>query len=98
LKGIQIILIVKTKSLIFGKLAIQQGLPTYAECGGLMYLSRKITYQGKSHKMVGVIQADTIMTPKPIGRGYVQLTPNNEHPWNKVAPTIYAHEFLFDFP
>lgn len=77
------------------KLAIQQGLPTYAECGGLMYLSRKITYQGKSHKMVGVIQADTIMTPKPIGRGYVQLTPNNEHPWNKVAPTIYAHEFHY---
>ncbi|AYQ57411.1 cobyrinic acid a,c-diamide synthase [Bathymodiolus thermophilus thioautotrophic gill symbiont] len=77
------------------KLNIQQGLPTYAECGGLMYLSRKITYQGKSHKMVGVIQADTIMTSRPIGRGYVQLAPSNEHPWNEVAPTIYAHEFHY---
>ncbi|SMN14735.1 Cobyrinic acid A,C-diamide synthase [uncultured Candidatus Thioglobus sp.] len=77
------------------KLKIEQGLPTYAECGGLMYLSRKITYQGKSHKMAGVIQADTVMTPKPIGRGYVQLEPCNDHPWKKVANKIYAHEFHY---
>jgi cobyrinic acid a,c-diamide synthase len=37
------------------KLKIEQGLPTYAECGGLMYLSQTITHQGKSHQMVGVI-------------------------------------------
>jgi cobyrinic acid a,c-diamide synthase len=41
------------------KLKIEQGLPTYAECGGLMYLSQTITHQGKSHQMVGVIQANT---------------------------------------
>ena len=62
------------------KTKIEAGLPTYAECGGLMYLSRQITHQGKTHKMVGVIEADTLMTPKPIGRGYVQLAPTNKHP------------------
>ncbi len=77
------------------KLKIEQGLPTYAECGGLMYLSRKITHQGKSHKMVGVIQADTVMTLKPIGRGYVQLEPCSEHPWENVSNKIYAHEFHY---
>jgi len=78
------------------KLKIERGLPTYAECGGLMYLSREIIHQGKSHKMVGVIQADTVMTPKPIGRGYVQLEPcSDEHPWENVADKIYAHEFHY---
>ena len=77
------------------KLKIEQGMPTYAECGGLMYLSREITHQGKSHKMVGVIQANTVMTSKPIGRGYVQLEPCNEHPWENVAGKIYAHEFHY---
>lgn len=77
------------------KASIEAGLATYAECGGLMYLSRQITHQGKSQKMVGVIQADAVMTPKPIGRGYVQLAPSSEHPWAGVAPQIYAHEFHY---
>ena len=77
------------------KLKIQAGLPSYAECGGLMYLSRKITHQGKSYTMAGVIEADTLMTKKPIGRGYVQLAPTKDHPWNGVASKIYAHEFHY---
>ena len=77
------------------KAKIEAGLPTYAECGGLMYLSRKITHQGKSHNMVGVIAADTLMTSKPIGRGYVQLAPTGSHPWSKVAKQISAHEFHY---
>jgi len=77
------------------KTKIEAGLPTYAECGGLMYLSRQITHQGKSHKMAGVIEADTVMTPKPIGRGYVQLAPTDKHPWNGVAKQISAHEFHY---
>ncbi|BAS68233.1 cobyrinate a,c-diamide synthase [Bathymodiolus septemdierum thioautotrophic gill symbiont] len=77
------------------KSKIEQGLPTYAECGGLMYLSREISHQGKTHKMVGVIKGDTVMTPKPIGRGYVQLTPTKAHPWSGVAEKIYAHEFHY---
>ena len=74
---------------------INAGLPTYAECGGLMYLTRAISYQGRTYKMVGAIQADTVMTPKPIGRGYVQLAPTKEHPWSNVSQTIYAHEFHY---
>lgn len=77
------------------KTKIQAGLPTYAECGGLMYLSRKITFNGKTHPMVGVIEADTVMTKNPIGRGYVQLSPTKNHPWQGVAKHIYAHEFHY---
>ncbi len=74
---------------------IEQGLPTYAECGGLMYLTQQITAQAGSFPMAGVIDADTNMTPKPIGRGYVQLEPTKEHPWKNVANTIFAHEFHY---
>ncbi len=71
------------------------GLPTYAECGGLMYLTNQITNNDQNHPMAGVIDADTIMTKRPIGRGYVQLESLEEHPWNGVSEKIYAHEFHY---
>jgi cobyrinic acid a,c-diamide synthase len=77
------------------KSKIEQGLPTYAECGGLMYLTNKITTNNGSYSMVGVIDADTKMTQKPIGRGYVQLAPLDSHPWKNVAKKIKAHEFHY---
>jgi cobyrinic acid a,c-diamide synthase len=77
------------------KSKIEQGLPTYAECGGLMYLTNKITTNNGSYSMVGVIDADTKMTQKPIGRGYVQLAPLDTHPWKNVSEKIKAHEFHY---
>lgn len=45
--------------------AVDEGMPIYAECGGLMYLTRSISgYKGekKARKMAGIIEADTLMT------------------------------------
>ena len=61
--------------------AIEAGLPTYAECGGLMYLSRSITWQGRTARMVGAIPGDAVMHPRPVGRGYVQLQETSAMPW-----------------
>jgi cobyrinic acid a,c-diamide synthase len=47
--------------------AVWEGKPVYAECGGLMYLTRSISgYKGeeKARKMAGIIEADTLMTGK----------------------------------
>lgn len=63
------------------KQAIENGLPAYVECGGLMYLSRSIAYQGNTYQMVGAIEGDVKMHDKPIGRGYVHLKENETHPW-----------------
>jgi cobyrinic acid a,c-diamide synthase len=87
------------------KMAIDNGLPTYAECGGLMYLARSIEWphhkKTEKHTMVGSIDADIIMEPRPQGRGYVRLQETTAHPWPKPAnnpensTVINAHEFHY---
>ena len=80
------------------RVAIEAGLPTYAECGGLMYLSRSISWQGRTAQMVGAIPGDTVMHPRPVGRGYVQLVESAAMPWaprnaaTRATP-LRGHEF-----
>ena len=57
--------------------AIEAGLPAYAECGGLMYLARSLSWHGEKREMAGVIAADVVMHEKPVGRGYVRLAPTS---------------------
>jgi cobyrinic acid a,c-diamide synthase len=80
------------------KQSIENGMPAYAECGGLMYLSRSIEYHGRTYNMVGAIPGDVKMHDKPIGRGYVHLKEDAAHPWprpNAPAKQIKAHEFHY---
>ena len=79
------------------KAAIEAGLPAYAECGGLMYLSRSLKWKGTRCEMVGVVPGDTVMHERPQGRGYVRLNATPEHPWGNIAAdaTISAHEFHY---
>lgn len=82
------------------KEAIESGIPTYAECGGLMYLSRTINWEGKQAQMVGVITADIEMNEKPQGRGYVSLKRTKDFLWTaNIADSkkidIPAHEFHY---
>jgi cobyrinic acid a,c-diamide synthase len=76
------------------------GLPVYAECGGLMYLARSISWNGVTRQMAGVIPADVLMHDKPAGRGYVRLRETDCHPWPQLAVAgsgseVSAHEFHY---
>jgi len=82
------------------KQAIENGMPTYAECGGLMYLSRSVTWKGNRREMVGALPADTIMHDKPQGRGYVRLKETQHALWpinglNGQRIEFCAHEFHY---
>jgi cobyrinic acid a,c-diamide synthase len=81
------------------KNAVEAGLPTYAECGGLMYLSQNLTWNGECHDMVGVLDAQTLMYEKSQGRGYVKLSENQgQHPWalpDHQGEFLHAHEFHY---
>jgi cobyrinic acid a,c-diamide synthase len=78
--------------------AIEGGLPAYAECGGLMYLARSITWGDERYEMVGSIAGDVVMHERPQGRGYVRLEPSENFPW-PAAPgssgqsQVRGHEF-----
>jgi cobyrinic acid a,c-diamide synthase len=74
--------------------AIEAGLPTYAECGGLMYLSRRLSWQGRTCGMVGVVPGDTVMHERPVGRGYARLQPSGADRWQE-STSIAAHEFHY---
>lgn len=78
--------------------ALQHGLPAYAECGGLMYLSRSIRWGSEQAEMVGFVPGDTVMQPRPQGRGYIRLQRSAQHPWPTLSTTpesIPGHEFHY---
>jgi cobyrinic acid a,c-diamide synthase len=74
--------------------------PVYAECGGLMYLTRSIEWRGRRAEMVGAIAADCVMQESPVGRGYVRLRETRNAPWSSPVPGganggFRAHEFHY---
>lgn len=39
--------------------AHEEGLPIYAECGGLMYLAKELEWEDESHEMVGLVPGES---------------------------------------
>ncbi|RPJ25551.1 MAG: cobyrinic acid a,c-diamide synthase, partial [Chloroflexi bacterium] len=68
-------------------------LPIYAECGGMMYLSRRIAWGERSAEMVGVLPCEIEMTNKPQGHGYVVAQVDKENPFFPKGRTLRGHEF-----
>lgn len=82
--------------------SIEKGMPVYAECGGLMYLTRRITWARerketgakRTAEMVGVLSCDVIMNKKPKGHGYIKLKASGNALFIKGFE-INAHEFHY---
>lgn len=84
----------KMKQAIYN--AIENNMPAYAECGGLMYLCNTIRHDKQRAEMVGIINGDCEMHDKPIGRGYTLLKNEPDHPWNiSQNKEIPGHEFHY---
>lgn len=73
---------------------IERGLPTYAECGGLMYLAKSIQWKNQTRQMVGSVPGEVVMHDRPVGRGYARLQPRSHHVGDESAE-IPAHEFHY---
>lgn len=72
---------------------IEKGLPVYAECGGLMYLGRRIHWEDKSYAMVGALPLEVEMLKKPQGHGYMHLEVLPGTPYFPPGKIVKGHEF-----
>lgn len=73
----------------------RRGLPIYAECGGLMLLSRAIWWKGTRFTMADVLPFDIEVCDAPQGHGYAELIVDNPNPFYAVGTTIQGHEFHY---
>ncbi len=75
--------------------ATLNGMPTYAECGGLMYLTRSIKgLAGKKYNMVNLFDVDTIMGDRPT-LNYTDAKVDNSCVMASIGKTIRGHEFHY---
>lgn len=75
--------------------AADDGMPIYAECGGLMYLSRELIVDGRSHPMAGVLDLVVEQTERPQGHGYVEAEVDRDNPFFAPGSRLRGHEFHY---
>ncbi|MBI2119878.1 MAG: cobyrinate a,c-diamide synthase [Elusimicrobia bacterium] len=75
---------------------IADGLPVYAECGGLMYLTEAIQdLDGKTYEMVGAIPRKITMTKKLQNFGYKQGKSIHPNILQDKETLVRGHEFHY---
>lgn len=75
---------------------IENGLPAYAECGGMMYMTESIADRdGKAYKMAGIIPGESRMTANLQRFGYVGLEIAGGNVLSEADCKVRAHEFHY---
>ncbi len=78
--------------------AIENGLPVYAECGGLIYLGESLRVKNQTHPMVGALPLAFELQQKPQGHGYTVMKVDQENPFFGLGERIKGHEFHYSKP
>jgi len=73
----------------------EQGLPIYAECGGLIFLGRSIVLDGVEYPLADVFPVTFGLAAKPQAHGYSIFTVEQENPFYPVGSRIKGHEFRY---
>lgn len=71
------------------------GLPLYAECGGLMYLSEGLLADGRLHPFLGILPARTRMCSGKKALGYVEVALTEDSLWGRRGDLFRGHEFHY---
>jgi len=75
--------------------AVEDGLPVYAECGGLIYLGESMVLNGEIFPLVGVFPVVFGLDRKPQAHGYSVLETRAPNPFYEVGTEIKGHEFRY---
>ncbi|MBF0557505.1 MAG: hydrogenobyrinic acid a,c-diamide synthase (glutamine-hydrolyzing) [Nitrospirae bacterium] len=73
----------------------EEGLPIYAECGGLMFLGDSIIVEGKKYPMAGVFPIVFQMKSKPEAHGYTIAEIDRENHFYPKGTVLHGHEFHY---
>ena len=73
----------------------EDGLPIYAECGGLMYLGKELVLGENSYTMAEVLPIVFGFSKKPQGHGYTIVSVKEKNPFFKIGTTLRGHEFHY---
>jgi cobyrinic acid a,c-diamide synthase len=71
------------------------GLPIYAECGGLMLLARAMTWRGRRYPMTGVLHIEVEVCDTPQGHGYMHMVVDTPNPFFPLGLDVRGHEFHY---
>lgn len=74
---------------------ISSGIPTFAECGGYMYLLDSFKEDGNEYELAGVCEGQSYMTNRLNNFGYVTLTADKDNLMCKKGDKINGHEFHY---
>jgi len=77
------------------KFLAKDGLPIYAECGGLMYLGDELVLDETSFPMAGVLPVVFGFSKRPQGHGYTVVTVEHSNPYFKIGTQLKGHEFHY---
>jgi len=72
----------------------EENIPIYAECGGLMYLTKSIDYGNKKYKMIGLFDAETVMTKK-MKLNYTKGKIISKNIISDKTHLLHGHEFHY---
>lgn len=78
--------------------AIASGLPTYAECGGLMYLAETLHTADGSHAMAGAVAGATSIAEPRLHMGYRSATAATPSPLDEMGAAVRGYEFHYATP
>ncbi len=78
--------------------AAESGMPIYAECGGLIYLSKSLELDHASYPMASILNLRLGIGDKPAGHGYEVAVVDKDNPYYERGTIIKGHEFHYTYP